>query len=272
MMAGQQLDLFAVDPITVKAETSRTALPVNPAELSDTALIAALPGANLAAALALAAEAGRRRLTGAVSALEQLCRRFTGFGADRLIPEQVAALEALAKVGDQAARQAVARLIAQCTVQGPTLVTALTAAARAGSSIQPLRLAELLRDADPTVRASACRCVRSAGPHLALLIELLNDLHSEVATAAAIALGRLGCAEARPLLMALLRRQPSAEVMEALGQIADEEVIVALGRVARDVPDLAHPVLDILEQIEDSRAARVAEALRTRHPARSEFA
>jgi hypothetical protein len=270
-MAGRQLDLFDVDRISVDAGISRAEAPIDPIGLADTALIAALPNAGLATAPSLAAEAGRRRLTGAVSALEGLCRRLTGFGADRLVPEQVAALEALASIGSEAARQAVARLIARSTVQGPTLTVALSAAARLGSSIPSLHLTELLRDADPKVRAGACRCVRSAGPYLALLIELLDDLHFEVATAAAVTLGRLGRAEARPLLMALMRRQPSAEVVEALGPIADEEVIVSFGRVARAMPDLAQPVLDALDQLGDFRAARVAAALRAHDPAHSGF-
>jgi HEAT repeat protein len=271
-MAAQQLDLFAVDRGDVDAEGSRAEPVLDPSQLTDEALIAVLPDAGLSATSSLAAEAARRRLAGAASSLERLCRRMTGFGADRLVPEQVAALEAFADIGGEAARQAVARLIAHHTVQGPTLATALNAAARLGSSIPPSRLAELLGDADPAVRAAACRCVRSAGPHLGLLIELLDDLHREVANAAAIALGRIGRVEGRPLLMSLLRREPSAEVIEALAPIADEEVIVTLGRIARLSPDLATLVLDTLDQLGDSRAVRVAAALRAHNRARSSFA
>jgi HEAT repeat protein len=270
-MAERQLDLFA-DPISVQQSARCVEPPVRAAELTDAALIAALPCAGVAMGPGLAAEAARRRLGEAVPALEKLCRRLTGFGADRLVPEQVAALEALAEIGGEAARQAVARLVAHRTVQGPTLATALNAAARLGSSLPLSRLEELLNDADPTVRASACRCVRSAGPHLGLLIELLDDLHREVANAAAMALGRIGRVEARPLLMSLLRREPSVEVVGALAPIADEEVIVTFGRVARAMPDLAQPVLDALDQLGDFRAARVAAALRADDPARSGFA
>lgn len=270
-MKRQQLDLFSADHISVAAEISRAASSVHEVELADGELIAALPNAGLAAASTLAAEAGRRRLGGAVSALEGLCRRLTGFGADSLVPEQAAALEALAKIGGEAARQAVARLVLNQVVQGPTLVLALGVAAQLGSSIPPLRLTPLLRDADPAIRAAACRCVRSTGSHLALLTELLDDLNGEVAIAAAIALGRLGRIEARPVLMSQLYHQPSAEVIEALVPIADQEVIVVLGRVARAIPDLAQAVLDALEQIGNCRAARVAEALRTHYSAPSGF-
>lgn len=264
-MAAQQLDLFSIDRIKVEQRPSSTEPSINPHALADEALIGALPDAGLADGPPLAAEAAVRRLAGAVPALEKLCRRLTAFGADRLVPEQAAALRALAKIGGEAARQAVARLLVNQVVQGPTLVIALRAAAKLGSAIPHLRLASLLRDADPAVRAAACRCVRSAGSHLALLTELLDDLNREVAIAAAIALGQFGRAEARPVLMSQLCRQPSAEVIEALVPIGDQEVIVALGRVAGAIPDLTQPVLDALDQIGGCRAARVAEALRTRH-------
>jgi hypothetical protein len=271
-MAEQQLDLFTLARRDVQATELRAEPPLDAAKLTDAALIAALPNAGLSAAPSLAAEAARRRLAGAVSSLERLCRRFTGFGADRPVPEQVAAFEALAEVGGESARQAVARLIAHRTVQGSTLAVAMNAAARLASPIPTLRLQELLGDADAMVRAAACRCVRSAGPHLGLLIELLDDLRPEVAAAAALALGRIGRLEARPVLMGLARREPSAEIIEALAPIADEEVIVTFGRIARAMPDLARPVLDALDQLEDFRAARVAAALRVHDPARSGFA
>src|SRR6516162_1788689 len=157
-MAGQQLDLFAIDRIKVELEGSPPQPPLRAAELTDAELVAALPDAGVTAAPRLAGEASRRRLAGAVPSLEKLCRRPTGFGANRLVPEQLAALEALANIGGEAARQALARLVAQRIVQGPNLAAALNAAARLGSSLPPSRLGEFLNDAEPTVRAAACRC------------------------------------------------------------------------------------------------------------------
>jgi len=271
-MAGQQLELFAIDRISAGLKGSPAQPPVRAVELTDAALIAAIPDAGVTAAPRLAAEASRRRLTGAVPSLEKLCQRLTGFGVDRLVPEQLAALEALADIGGEAARQAIGRLVAQRIVQGPTLAAALNAAARLGSSLPSSRLGEFLNDSDPTVRRAACRCVRSAGSYLRVLIELLDDPCPEVASAAALALGRIGRVEARPLLMGLLRREPSAEIVDALARIADEEVIVIFGRVARTMPDLAQPILEALDQLEDFRAERVAAALRAHNPARSGLA
>src|SRR5262249_33808500 len=52
------------------------------AELGDEGLVAAIPSASLGNCRGLAAEAGQRRLTVAIPALEALCRRFRGFGIE----------------------------------------------------------------------------------------------------------------------------------------------------------------------------------------------
>src|ERR1700686_1609547 len=95
----QQLDLFSTAGIPIgrpsPPSVGRSSAAV---DLDDQALIVAIPEANLADGTALAAEAGRRQLAAAVPALTALCRRFAGFGADRLVPEQAAALQAPAVV------------------------------------------------------------------------------------------------------------------------------------------------------------------------------
>ena len=182
----------------------------------------------------------------------------TGFGADRVVPEQAAALEAMAAIGGKEARVGVASLLVERVVQGPILAVALRAAGRLSVSLPPPCPTELLRNPRPEVRAGACRCIRSASAHFELLVELLGDLHSEVATSAAIALGRTGRIEGLPMLTALLLREPSAELIDAAAPIADEKVITILGRTARETPSLRQAVLDALEQIGNPRAAMVA--------------
>src|SRR5580765_5553212 len=98
--------------------------------LGDQALIAAIPDSNLADSIALASEAGRRRLAAAVPALEALCRRFSGFGVDQMVAEQAAALQALAMIGGGGAAQAVSQLIVRGVVQGSALDLAVSTAAR----------------------------------------------------------------------------------------------------------------------------------------------
>jgi hypothetical protein len=165
-MADGQLDLFAGAGAAAEERAGAREAPCARAvgRLDDAALVAALPGAGLAEAPALAAEAGRRRLAAAVPALERLCLRFAGFGLERAIPEQIAALDALARTGAKAAAQAVARLIVRGAVQGPNRKAALGVAAALRASLPTAVLCALLQDADPELRAHACRCTGAATP------------------------------------------------------------------------------------------------------------
>src|SRR5260370_36685829 len=116
----------------------------------------AIAESNLADSIALATEAGRRGLTAAVRSLEALCRRFSGFGIDRMVPEQAAALQALAVISGREAAQAVSRLIVRGVVQGPALNLAVSTAARIGSTLPADGVRALARPPHPRVRASRC--------------------------------------------------------------------------------------------------------------------
>lgn len=262
-MTERQLDLFSdVDVRTETRAQEGVRRPVVAAELDDAALIAAIPRASLADSGALAAEAARRRLGAAVPALAALCRRFTGFGADRLVPEQDAALRALAAIGGPDAAQAVSAMISRGVVQGPTLVGAAAAAAQLNANLPGETLGSLLQHPDPVVRVAGCRCARPFPDVMTLLVGLLGDHDRTVASAAACSLGRLGRSEARTVLKTLLREQPSREVVEAVAAIADEECMVLLGRLARERPAFAAAALDALENIDHPRADVIAAAVR----------
>lgn len=258
-MDPTQLDLFADYRPAAAPAASRKA----PQDLSDAELIAALPDALLAEACALAAEAGRRRLGEAVGALVGLCRQFVGFGADTRVPEQIAALEALGAIGGAEACRAVSQMIVKGFVQGPNLVAAVIAASRLGVKLAPEAALPLLGNADPEIRAAACRCVRASGEIATALIERLTDRDEEVSTAAACALGAAGRGEALKTLKRRLNERPSPRVIEALAAVADEEVIVFFVRLARKRPDLAAAVLSALDEIELPRAAVVVSRLRS---------
>ncbi len=262
MKEHEQLDLFADRAPTQESSNGLRAQRLAPEGLSDAALIAALPDSLLADARALAAEAGKRRLGCAVSALVALCNRFVGFGADREVPEQVAALEALAAIGGPEASRSVGDLIAKRIVQGPTLAVAMTAASRLGVTFPPDVALILLGHPNPAIRASACGCLRAGGRNVAALTELLADLDDEVSTAAACALGRMGRVEARDRLKRFLNERPSPRVIEAVAGVADEEAVVFLARVGRARRELAAPVLSALDEIDHPRAAAAASALR----------
>lgn len=258
LMGMQQLDLFAaggVRPAAVADGRARETVRV--AELSDAQLIESIPSAGLSDCAALTEESVRRGLRAAVPALEALCRRFRGFGLHRAVPEQISALHALAALGGTDAVAAVRRLIATAVVQGPGLREAVSAAASLRCRLPDDAAVSLLRHADPEVRGPACRCAPNTGRVVDLLLELLGDLHEPVATAAACALGRIGRAEARPVLLQLLRRAPCAEVIEAVTRFADEEVVVLLGRIARSHTTLREAALAALEDIDTPRSAAV---------------
>ena len=230
VMREHQLDLFSAGGVLPEAFSPSKGgrAPADPVALADNALIAAIPEASFNLAQALSSEAARRRLVAAVPALESLCCRLKGFGFDRTVPEQLASLDALTEIGGAEAAKAVARILCRGVVQGPTLAVAVAAAARLGVVLPDEKAASLLRHADPAVRADACRCAPARPTAIAVLIELLDDLNIGAAAAAACALGRMGQAQARPALLRWLRQAPSAEVIDAISEVACDEAIVLL--------------------------------------------
>src|SRR5208283_797416 len=116
-----QPDLFAAGgtPVAPPASSQppRSRRPLH--EVDDEALIAAIPYASLAECHDVASEAARRGLIAAVVPLEQLCRRFKGFGLHYAVPEQIAALRALAAIGGREATDAAVRMIVEDVVVGP---------------------------------------------------------------------------------------------------------------------------------------------------------
>jgi HEAT repeats len=262
-MCERQLDLFSGTGIPPPSQARARIEPPAPiaADLDDDALIAAIPAAGLADAADLVAEAGRRRLVAAIGALEQLCRRFAGFGLDRAVPEQIAALQALALIGSPGSAQTVARLIARSIVQGPTRKVAVGIAARLQAPLPAETVQALLQDADADVRADACRCADAWPAAMPILLDLTDDSESRVRVAALCALGRLGWRGARPALMRLLREAPSVDIIDAIANIADEDCIIVLGRIARTRPALSDAARDALAMIDHPRARQVVAAL-----------
>ena len=257
-----QLDLFGDRPAADRPKDGASVASVAPERLCDGELIAAIPDATLADAVALTTEAGKRRLIAAIPALVALCNRFVGYGASAVAPEQVGALHALGAIGGPQAANAVSRLIVKKIVQGPTLSTALTVAAQLAVVLPSDVAVGLLRDPDPSVRAAACGCVRSGAEVIAALLSLANDPDSEVAVASACALGGFGRKEALERLKRYLAERPSHRVVEALTRVADEEAIVRLARTGRTRRELICSVIAALEDMETPRASAAADALK----------
>src|SRR5262249_5457120 len=114
---------------------------------------------------------------------------------------------------------------------------------------------------DPKIRADACRCARPGAEVLPALHILLDDGHADVRKAAACALGRMGRSEVRALLVRYLREAPTAELIDAVGAVADEECVVLLGRIARDSAELREAALDARDAADHPGAAKIAAAL-----------
>jgi hypothetical protein len=260
----EQGDLFSVraESRDDRAADAREPRRVDSGALDDEALVEAIRWASLRDCGALVAEVVRRRFVPAIPALEALCRRFKGFGLACEIREQVVALEGLVAIGGIGAREAVARIVVGQVVQGPGLRHAVEAAVRLGVSLPNGTALLLLQHAWPEVRAGACRCVRRSPEVIAVLVELLGDLNGAVATEAACALGRMGRVESRGALARLLREKPTIGVIGAVCEVADEECLVHLGRIARGATDLAEAALAALDSIEEPRAAEIAAAAR----------
>jgi hypothetical protein len=258
-VSDQQLDLFA-GSWSYETRPAERAPSVPAAELDDATLLVAIPAAGLPDGPALAREAGRRRLGTAVPVLEDYCRRFAGFGRERALPEQAAALESLRAIGGAEAADSVARIISRGWVQGPTLTAAIAAAAQLGCTLPAEVVAKLLRHPEPATRANACRLARTPGV-VETLTDLLDDLHREVAIEAACALARLGHGEGRMLLLLELKRGPSAPLIHAVALIADPDCIVELGRIAASKTPLARSARDALETIEHELASRLLRRL-----------
>lgn len=262
-MSPEQLDFFrdfgatAASPLIAPSARS----PIDVTALDDHGLVAALDSADPTDSLPLVAEAARRRLAAVVPLLRSLCRRHAGYGARRPIPEQIAALNALRAIGTHEAALVVAEAIQRGWVEGPGLVVATRCAGYLHAHLLAETVAKLLQHADPDVRAAACGCARPLPLIIALLGELMADLHRPVAEAAACALGRFGRAEARPMLAALLEKAPSKEVIEAAGGVADESSIVLLGRIARSESKLAPAALAALVDLDHPRAAKIRAAV-----------
>jgi hypothetical protein len=264
MAAAEQLDLLSASagPAGRDFPGRPTGRAIACNTLDDDSLLAAILNAGIRDTVASAAEAGRRRLPAAIPVLEALCRRFAGFGADRVVPEQAAALDALVAIGGLDAAQTLARLTAKRIVQGPALRQAVAAAVRLEAKLPPEAVMELLRHDDPRIRADACRCIRFWPEAIALLRDLLDDLHEDVRKAAACALGRMGRSEVRGLLVAYLREEPTAELIDAIAPVADEECVVLLGRLARSTPRLSERAVEALHSIDHPRAEKVIAVLR----------
>ena len=232
-----------------------------PGQLTDGDLIEMLPRADMSNAEPLCAEVVSRRLETAVPALESLWRRFFGFGVRVPFPQQRTVLDTLGKLESEAARAALSGIVLSRGLPAPLLPDALRAAAESGLALPVAYIAPLLGHEDGAVREPAFALAVKAGVPGDHLRDGLTDPLEPIRRSAAVALGNRGDARAMTTLVGELARNPSAEVIEALAMISDDDVIVHLGRCAERHPALAGIVVEILNDMEGVRAERLARRL-----------
>ena len=254
----RQLDLFD-GPVARGDALPRLPVPsIDPTSLSDADLLAEFVSAAMAEVAALGEEIIRRRPEGWTQAALALWDRFLGFGETKPMLEQVVVLEIVQRTVEAA-------LLRGILLRGP--------------------MAECL-DAHVLLAAAACRValpadvvlrgllhggagVRRAAVQLAIPSSIATDrLHAYLADSArevrrvtATALAEAGETLARDPLLFEMRVRPDRAGLEALSFVADEDVVIQLGQIARQHPAWCGIVIEVLQTIDHPRAERVATGL-----------
>ena len=255
-----QLDLFESNSHTpVGASFSKFPSEVDVlTDLTDQKLLTMVPKANLSNVQILCEQVLNRSLGDeAVQALETLWHRFRGYGKTDALPEQRCALETLAEISTPAAKESLTK-IARATQSEGLLPLVLKAAVRAKLAL-PLRQVEKWQDHRlPEVRVRAYTLIRRSNPPVHVLETGLSDPYPAVRRAALITAGTLGHGFAKPGLLRELEKNPTGQVVEALLEIMDEDILVCLGRCATQHDELHLLILEGLKDSDNPRARKVA--------------
>lgn len=238
-------------------------------EMSDQALCASIATVTLSDAAQILGEVARRRLTNAVPCLAGLIRRFKGFETRRPIIEQTEAVAALVAIGGPEAAAVLRSAIEHGEFNRANLGAALRAAAGLSIRLEPSVVEAALGHDEAEIRLAACAFVSARPGVIAHLLERLGDADERVKIAAACALGDLGRIEARPVLLGLLRTSPSVAIIEAAVGVADEAMIVQLGKLAREQDRFRDSVVQALEDCELEMASKVRQVLAGRRALQS---
>ena len=259
---AEQFDLFTGGG-TVEPAAGPADKPFRPEALSDEDILARIPSAGISDVGLLCNLAIERGLGDrAVPALETLWRRFKGFGYERPEPQQTAAIDTLVKLGTARAKQLLVDIVTARDLPPPLLPAALSAARSAALHLPAHFVRPLLAHADPRIREQAARLSGFGQPDIGALAACLDDTQPAVRRAAAIVLGQFGDARAKAILLSELQRTPTGEIVEALSAIADDDIVVHLGRCADAHPALAGRIAMELEEMETPRSLRVARRIR----------
>ena len=267
---SRQLDLFEDRP-TAAPDARPASPPLRPDTLSDDEILQLFPDAGTRDAVLLCGLVVERGLGDrALPALDRLWRRFRGFGRERPLPEQEAVMEALARIGTTGASDLLAGIVTAADLPPPLLPAALRAALQAGLGLPRGFAVPLLGNADLRVRELAARLGHFGKPDIDLLEVLIDDPYRPVRRAAAVALGWLGGASAKHVLLEELHRDPAREIVTALSGIADDDIAVHLGRCAEAHPALAETIAAGLEEVETELSLKIARRIRAGQAGRAD--
>lgn len=227
-------------------------------DLTDAQLLERFPYASVGEVNALGEEVRLRRPTGWQTAALKLWDRFRGFGQDQPMAEQQVVLSLVQSVDDQGfVRDLLARgPLSEC-IEPDLLRAAAACRVALPTSIVERGLAARVVD----MRRIAVQLAIASGVPSETLLPYLSDPARIVRREAAIALADAGERVAIPSLLLEMRIQPSRAGLEALGFVADEDIVIALGQIARQHPDWCPVVLEVLEMIDHPKAERVAAGL-----------
>ena len=200
--------------------------------LSDDDLLELIPNAGPSNVETVCSEVVSRSLQAAVPALEALWRRFSGFGIEKPLREQLAVVDTLERLGGADARSALRRIVLCKGLPASLLPAALQAAASSGLALPAPFVDPLLDHEDAAVRGAAFALAASANVPADRLHASLFARSAADRRAAAVALGLRGDSRARQPLFDELERSPSTEIIEAVATVWDDDAIVRLGRCA----------------------------------------
>ena len=253
-----QLDLFDQPVGNINAAPGALQSSIDPAAMSDEDLLLGLARASLGSVEPIAREILRRRPEGWTDAAAALWERFLGFGTNVPTPEQVAVL---GLVRQTAAAPLLIQLLRRAPMADCLDPHLLPAAAACGVSLPQATVLRALAHAQPDIRTAAVRVAPASRTPVDRLHLLLADPVREVRRTAATLIAEAGDVVAREPLVLEMRLQPDRRGLEALISVANEDVVIRLGQIARQHHAWRGTVIEVLHMIDDPKAAIVAAGL-----------
>ncbi len=229
----------------------------NPETLDDQNLVEQVAKAKLSSVHVLCAQIIERDLgDAAVPGLVALWNRFKGFGITTPLPEQRLALQTLSAIGSDTAKAAIRKILVAPDLPDSLLPIALQTAATVALNLPQGQIRPWLEHDAPAVRALAFTLIQQTNPPQDILEAGFMDPDPSVRRAALIAAGSLGHRIARDGLLCEFRKNPTSQTIQALVAIADEEIVVEVGRYA--LANSAHKALiaDELDTLEHFKAKK----------------